>query len=121
MAVKILVSTLGQQIIADVKVIENTETGERVAYWVAQPRILGFKRGEGDQTSISFSPFCYSSDENEFSIREDFIVSVLEPREDIAKHWKEKVYDDSSLNEVRLTGQGDEPVTPEVVNPEVVD
>ena len=38
MAIKVLINSIGQHIIADVKSVTNRETEELVAYWVTEPR-----------------------------------------------------------------------------------
>ena len=108
MAIKILVTAIGQHIIADVKQVENAETGDRVAYWVEQPRLIGYNRGEDGTCSVSFLPYCFASNENNFSIRDDHIVSVLEPMPDIAEHWRTKVYEDPK---VTITAKTDDDTT----------
>ena len=112
MTAKILVTAIGQQIIAGVKVVENQETQERVAYWVQQPRVLAYVPNEQGNTDIRMVPYCYASEENEFSISADHIVAILEPRADIAEAWRKKVYptvDEAAASEEVKS------VTPEVV------
>ena len=104
MTVKILVSAIGQHIIAGVRVVENQETQERVAYLLKEPRVIQYRPGEDGKTNLSLLPYCFASDENEFSISESHIVAVLEPREEIEKAYTEQVYP----NEIQT-------VTPEIV------
>ena len=52
MAVKLLVSQIGQHIIADVKQVENKETKEIIAYWVKNPRVVGYQIDD-DELKVS--------------------------------------------------------------------
>ena len=115
MTAKILVTANGQQIIAAVKVVENQETQERVAYWVSQPRVITYRQAdEGHKTNISLIPYCFASDEAEFSISAAHVVAILEPREDIATAWRKQVFPKQfeeitelqSLDEESETDQG---------------
>ena len=92
MAVKVLINTVGQQIVADTKQVENKESGEVVAYWVGNPRVVVYNRGDDDGAiSVGFANYCLVSDENEFTIRADSITSILEPRDDVAAKYAELV------------------------------
>lgn len=92
MTVKVLVTALGQQIVSEVKQIENKETETVVGYWLTQPRVVNYTRGEDDSIGINFSPYCLVSDEAEFSIRADHVVAILEPRDTVAEGWHKLVY-----------------------------
>ena len=48
MAVKVLVTALGQQLIAVAKQIENKETSELVGYWLENPRTVVYQPNEAD-------------------------------------------------------------------------
>ena len=92
MTVKVLVTAVGQQIIADTKQIENKETNEIVGYWLSQPRTIGYTQNDEGVVGVNFGQYCYVSDEAEFSLRGDHVVAILEPRDDVVKAWKELVY-----------------------------
>lgn len=100
MAIKILVNQIGQHIIADTKQVENKETNQVIAYWVSNPKIVGYSRSEDDTIAINFNNYCLVSDENEFTIKESSIVSILEPRDDVLQSYKSKVYDEPSTDTV---------------------
>lgn len=87
MAVKILVTSVGQQIVSEVKQVENKETQELIAYWLENPRVVGYQQSEDGQINVSFGAFCLLSDEQSFSIRSEYIVSILEPREDVVERY----------------------------------
>ena len=92
MAVKILVTAIGQQIIADTKQIENKETSEVVGYWLSNPRVVVYNRIEGDEgnnVSVGFGTYCLVSDEQEFSIKSDHIVAILEARAEVVAKYEE--------------------------------
>lgn len=97
MAVKLLVSQIGQHIIADVKQVENKETKEIIAYWVKNPRVVGYQIDDETQNiGVSFGPYCIVSDEAEFSIRANYIVSILEPRSDVVERY-EKIIEEGDV------------------------
>ena len=91
MTVKVLVTTTGQQIISEVKQVENKETKEVIAYWVKNPRVVSYQLDEQQQVNVNFGMFCIVSNENEFSLRADHVVSILEPREDVAERYEDIV------------------------------
>jgi len=109
MATKVLINNLGQHIIADVKQVENNETGEVVAYWVKQPRVVSYVPNEetGD-ISIRFVDPCPISDENEYSIRVDSVVSILEPKDSVTEGYTKIVY--PNVEEITASIEGEEEV-----------
>ena len=40
MSIKVLVTAVGQHVIADIKQIENKDTEEVVGYWLENPRVV---------------------------------------------------------------------------------
>ena len=93
MAVKILVTAIGQQIIADTKQIENKETSEVVGYWLSNPRVVIYNRvgDDGQNVSVGFGTYCLVSDEQEFSLKSDHVVAILEARDDVVAKYNELV------------------------------
>ena len=89
MTVKVLVTAIGQQIIADTKQIENKETNDLVGYWMNNPRVVVYQRGEGEDAglSVNFAAYCMVSDEASFSIRAEHVVAILEPRADVVEAY----------------------------------
>ena len=83
MTVKVLVTALGQQIVADTKQIENKESNELVGYWMENPRVVAYQRNEEGEVSVNFAAYCMVSDEASFSIRAEHVVAILEPRQDV--------------------------------------
>ena len=96
MAVKVLVTQLGQHVIADTKQVSRKETEELIAYWVREPKLIIYNRDEEGNMTINFGSFCPVSDENEFSIKESHIVSILEPRDDVMTAYTSKVFGNES-------------------------
>jgi hypothetical protein len=92
MTVKVLVTAIGQQIIADTKQIENKETNEIVGYWLTQPRLVQYSQGEDGGIGVNFATYCLVSDEAEFSLRGDHVVAILEPRDTVVEAWTKLVY-----------------------------
>ena len=117
MAIKVLVTEVGQHLIAEVKQIENKETQEVVGYWLSEPRVIVYNRNEEGSVNIGFANYCLVSDENEFSIKADHVVSILEPRADVASKYHEVAFSgDAVTNE-------EQPIVPndEVENESSVD
>ena len=84
MAVKVLVTQIGQQIVSETKQVENKETGDIVGYWLTQPRVVNYTKDEEGNIGVNFTPYCLVSDEAEFSVRAEHVVAILEPRADVA-------------------------------------
>ena len=92
MTVKILVNSLGQHTIADVRQVSNKETEEIVAYWVKEPRNIVYRQAEdGNGIAIDFSPTCPVAVTTEYAIRADFVVSILDPIAEVEQKYVEVV------------------------------
>ena len=108
MTVKVLVTAIGQQIVADTKQIENKETNEIVGYWLSQPRTVQYNRDDDGNLGVNFGLYCLVSDEAEFSIRGDHVVAILEPRQDVVDAWKQLVFpeaDEAPADDVVAEGE----------------
>jgi hypothetical protein len=108
MAIKVLVTAIGQQIVADVKQVENKDTKELVGYWLENPRVVSYVPSsdpENTGISVRFGSYCAVSDENAFSLAKEHVVAILEPREDVREAY--------TSNTVPVTTEEttDEPVT----------
>ena len=88
MAIKVLVTAIGQQIIADVKQVENKESKEVVGYWLTEPRVVTYQTDEEGNVGVNFGSYCLVSNETEFSIRAEHIVTILEPREEVTERYQ---------------------------------
>lgn len=99
MTVKVLVTSLGQQLIAGVKQIENKETNDIVGYWLSQPRVVQYTQGEEGGVGVNFGSYCLISDENEFSIRAEHIVAILEPRDTVVEGYNKIVFPETEVND----------------------
>lgn len=100
MSVKVIVTSIGQHVIADIKQIENKETNEVVGYWLSNPRVVAYQRqGDEGQVSIGFVNYCLVSDEQEFSLKADHVVAILEPRADVATKYIEVTVSSPEDNE----------------------
>lgn len=94
MAIKVLVNALGQHIVAEVKQVENKETQEVVGYWLENPRLVNYvprSEEEGGGVNVGFGPLCPLTDEQAYTVRADHIVSIVEPRDDVAQSYSEVV------------------------------
>ena len=87
MAIKVLVTQIGQQLLAEVKQVENKETKEIVGYWLTNPRTINYDQTEDGSVSVNFGTYCLVSSETEFSVRAEHIVAILEPREEVLERY----------------------------------
>ncbi len=87
MAIKVLVTQIGQQLLAEVKQVENKETKEIVGYWLTNPRTVNYDQTEDGSVSVNFGTYCLVSSETEFSVRAEHIVAILEPREEVLERY----------------------------------
>ena len=104
MAIKVLVTQIGQQLLAEVKQVENKETKEIVGYWLTNPRTVNYEQTEDGQVSVNFGTYCLVSNEVEFSVRAEHIVAILEPREEVLERYSaiiapEGVSDESAASD----------------------
>lgn len=104
MAIKVLVTQIGQQLLAEVKQVENKETKEIVGYWLTNPRTVNYEQTEDGQVSVNFGTYCLVSNETEFSVRAEHIVAILEPREEVLERYSkivepEEVTDESAASD----------------------
>lgn len=91
MAIKVLISALGQHLIADVKSVSNRETEELVAYWVTEPRSVSYLAGENGDVNIRLGSPCPIAITTEYGIASSHIVSVLDPNEQILEYYNREV------------------------------
>lgn len=91
MATKVLVNTIGQHIVADTKQVEEKETKAIIAYLVENPRVASYSRDDDGNVNVGFAPYCVLSDEFQFTIRAENIVSILEPRDDVKDQYEKLV------------------------------
>ena len=119
MTVKVLVTALGQQIVADTKQIENKENGDLVGYWMENPRVVGYTQTDEEDggLSVNFGPYCLVSDEASFSIRAEHIVAILEPRQDVVDAYTTLTQPAETDAVVEGTEPTEEPVNDETNAP----
>lgn len=89
MAIKVLVNSVGQHIVADAKQIEEKESKKVIAYLVKDARVATYSRDEEGNINVGFAPYCIVSDEREFTLRAENIVAILEPRADVLEKYTE--------------------------------
>ena len=110
MSIKVLLTSIGQQIIADVKQVENTETGDIIAYWLREPRLVHYQTNEENgQIEVRFLSTCTVAVTTEYSVRADHIASILDPREDVLNSYRAQAFPTlrKSLRSLRLRLQND--------------
>lgn len=88
MTVKVLVTSIGQHIVSEVKQVEQKETKEVIAYWLINPRVVTYNVTEDDQVNVNFGQYCLVSSETEFSLKSEHVVSILEPREEVKERYE---------------------------------
>lgn len=115
MTVKVLITNNGQQIISEVKQVEQKETKEVIAYWLINPRVVSYNLTEDDQVNVNFGAYCLISNETEFSLKSDFVVAILEPREEVLARYEALVEsqkpEEETTEEVTEEATEDEPST----------
>ena len=91
MAIKVLVTAIGQQIVADTKQVENKDTKELVGYWLENPRVISYVPSQDPENpgsiSVRFGSYCAVSDEQSFSLTKEHVVAILEPRADVVEAY----------------------------------
>ena len=87
MTVKILVTSIGQQIVSEVKQVEQKETKEVIAYWLVNPRVINYVADDNEQVNVNFGAYCLVSNETEFSLKADHVVAILEPRPEVVERY----------------------------------
>ena len=93
MAIKVLINALGQHTIADVKQVENSDTGEVLAYWLREPRLISYQADQDAQNvSIKFITTCLAGVTGEYSVRADHIVSILDARTDVEEAYRTQAF-----------------------------
>lgn len=109
MAIKVIITQSGQQIIAEVKQIENKDTKQIVGYLLESPRAVSYQRGENEgEVAVNFGPYCLLSDDTEVTLRPEGALSILTPRSDVIENYSNVVAKESATQEtpeqVELTG-----------------
>jgi hypothetical protein len=86
MSVKLVLMKSLEDVIADVKELVS---GEKViGYQLENPYVVSLNR-EGDQ--VGFYPYAPLSKDTSVRIPCDWIVTILEPRDEISKSYEDKV------------------------------
>lgn len=102
MTVKVLVSNIGQHIIADIKQVENKDTKEVIAYWLKDARTISYSVDEQQQVNVAFGQFCVVSSDTEFSFRADCVASILEPRPEVLERYQAIVAPQPEVEEPQI-------------------
>ncbi len=98
MSVKLLVLKSYEDVIADVK---EMMSGEKViGYLLTNPFVTRVNEGEnGNASSVTYYPYVPLSKQKEIPIPCDWVVSILEPFDEVKESYLEHVNDKSkSLN-----------------------
>ena len=93
MSIQVLVNALGQHLIADVKQVENTETGEILAYRLLEPRLVAYSADQETKAiTVNFISTCAVAVTSEYDVRADHIVSILPPLPDVEEAYRAEAF-----------------------------
>lgn len=87
MAVKLLVLKSYEDVIADVR--EMLSGDKVVGYVLNNPYVTRLE--DGDTPSVSFYPYIPLSADKSIPIPRDWVVSIVEPLEEVKKSYMEKI------------------------------
>ncbi len=107
MSVKLLILKSYEDVIADVK---EMMSGEKViGYLLSNPYVTKLNDGtEEVPTSVMFYPYAPLSKQKDIPIPCDWVVSILEPHDEVKKSYLEQVNGQNfSTNEQSDTNQSD--------------
>lgn len=101
MSIKLALLKSGEQVIADIKELISDETGEKVlGYVLKQPQVvvshqLDFSLSTtpeqvGNSVEIKMFPWILLSKDEDIAIPPDYVVTVVEPVEEVIKMYQEK-------------------------------
>jgi hypothetical protein len=87
--IKLLRLTTGEDIVAEVINIEYADNDKTVTTISKPFVIIPMQRnpGQGAETKIYFTPFIPFADNEEFDIKEENIITVNEPKEEIRDNY----------------------------------
>jgi len=95
MSVKVLITAIGEHLVADVSQVEDTVSDQIVAYWVRNPRIVSYRTQDGEITA-GLVTYCTVAADTEFSLSAHHVVAVLDPKEDVLNIYNQVVYGNAS-------------------------
>ena len=105
MAIKVIITPVGQQVIAEVKQIENKDTNQIVGYLLENPRVVSYRQGDNEgEVAVNFSPYCLLSDDVEVTIRPEIASCIVTPRQDVIENYSNVVQKETTPAQVELTG-----------------
>ena len=131
MSVKLAVLKSGEDIVADIKEARDKKTQEPIWYVFKNPiqvalvdsrepekeLLVEEREDKGKRKELYFSPWIPLSADNEVVVPMDWVVTVVEPHEQVLKSYTERVGIDGDIT-------GNEPKTipdpPETIEPEVL-
>lgn len=100
MAIKVIITPIGQQVIADVKQIENKDTNQVVGYLLSNPRVVSYQRGANEgEVAVNFTPYCLLSDDTEVTVRPETALSIVTPRQDVIDNYSNVVLKENDPEE----------------------
>lgn len=96
--VKVLVNALGQHLIAGVQQVENSETGDVLAYWLTEPRSINYSIDpETQSVNIRMlEPLAVAADRS-YSVSASHIVTIVSPKEDVLTAYNNLVYPETEV------------------------
>jgi hypothetical protein len=94
MSVKLLVLKSYEDVIADVK---EMMSGEKViGYLLSNPFVTRVDNSEGDSTSVTYYPYIPLSKQKDIPIPCDWVVTMVEPHDEVKQSYLEHVNDKNS-------------------------
>ena len=109
MSIKVLVTSTNQHVIADIKQIENSDTKQVLGFVLKDAKVVIYVQAKDDSGTLNIRlvDFCAVATEDEFTVREDFVKVLLEPRPEVVEAYNNIV--NPAPAQVELTT--DEPST----------
>lgn len=99
MSVKLVVLKSLEEIVADVKELVLEEDGKEkiVGFLLTEPRVLSLSKmvplneEEGDRVSVNFEKWQPFSEDKQFQIPADWVVTIAEPLEKLKSSYEEQL------------------------------
>tara|TARA_B100001996_G_scaffold15247_1_gene12667 strand:+ start:135 stop:542 length:408 start_codon:yes stop_codon:yes gene_type:complete len=135
MSVKLAVLKSGEDIVADIKEARDKKTQEPIWYVFKNPiqvalvdvrdpekkLLMEEREDQGKRKELFFSPWLPLSADNEVIVPMDWVVTVVNPHEQVLQSYTERVGIDGDITEAEPKTIPDPPETPEPpIEPEVV-
>lgn len=95
MTVKVLITAIGEHIIADASQVEDSVSDQVIGYWVKNPRLISYRNTDGELVA-GLAKYCTVASDTEFAFSSHYIVAVLEPKEEVLNTYNNVIYGNAS-------------------------